>query len=336
MGFCNASGLVLCYLSLDHWGKCVEYRNLGSTGLKVSLVGIGCNNFGRRCDVQATASVVNTALEAGINFFDTADVYGPGGLSEAFLGQAISGLDRSKIVIASKFANPMGEGHLNRGASRRYIMKAVEDSLKRLGTDYIDLYQQHIPDGATPIEETLRALDDLIKSGKVRYIGHSNFSGWQVSNADWTARSHGLNRFATAQNLYNLLDRRLEREVIPACEAYGIGMLPYFPLASGMLTGKYHRGEPAPQGTRLNVWGERGAAAMSDANFDVVEKLSAFAEARGKSLLELAFSWLASKPIVSSVIAGATSPEQVKANAVAANWQLTKEEMNQVNELSKR
>jgi aryl-alcohol dehydrogenase-like predicted oxidoreductase len=314
----------------------VEYRNLGSTGLKVSLVGIGCNNFGRRCDVQSTAEVVNTALDVGINFFDTADVYGPAGLSEAYLGQAISGMDRSQIVIASKFANPMGEGELNRGASRRYIIKAVEDSLKRLGTDYIDLYQQHIPDSATPIEETLRALDDLVKSGKVRYIGHSNFSGWQISDADWAARSEGLNRFATAQNLYNLLDRRLEREVIPACQRYGIGILPYFPLSSGMLTGKYHRGEPAPQGTRLNAWGERGAAALSDANFDVVEKLSAYAADRNKSLLTLAFSWLASKPIVSSVIAGATSPVQVKANAVAADWVLSTEEMNEVNAISKR
>lgn len=314
----------------------MEYRNLGSTGLKVSLVGIGCNNFGRRCDVQSTAEVVNTALDVGINFFDTADVYGPAGLSEAYLGQAISGMDRSQIVIASKFANPMGEGELNRGASRRYIIKAVEDSLKRLGTDYIDLYQQHIPDSATPIEETLRALDDLVKSGKVRYIGHSNFSGWQISDADWAARSEGLNRFATAQNLYNLLDRRLEREVIPACQRYGIGILPYFPLSSGMLTGKYHRGEPAPQGTRLNAWGERGAAALSDANFDVVEKLSAYAADRNKSLLTLAFSWLASKPIVSSVIAGATSPVQVKANAVAADWVLSTEEMNEVNAISKR
>ena len=314
----------------------MQYRNLGSTGLKVSLVGIGCNNFGRRCDVQATAEVVNTALDLGINFFDTADVYGPGGLSEAYLGQAISGLDRTKIVIASKFANPMAEGNLNRGASRRYIIRAVEDSLKRLGTEYLDLYQQHIPDPATPIEETLRALDDLVRSGKVRYIGHSNFSGWQISDAEWTAKSAGLNRFATAQNLYNLLDRRLEREVIPACKHYGIGILPYFPLASGMLTGKYHRGEPPAQGTRLSAWGERGAAALSDANFDVVEKLSAYAASKGKSLLELAFSWLASNPVVSSVIAGATSPLQVKSNAAAADWQLSDVEMTEVNELSAR
>lgn len=314
----------------------MEYRNLGSTGLKVSLVGIGCNNFGRRCDVGSTAAVVKAALGVGINFFDTADVYGPSGLSEAYLGQAISGLDRSQIVIATKFANRMGEGALNRGASRRYIVKAVEDSLKRLGTDYIDLYQQHIPDGDTPIEETLRALDDLIHSGKVCYIGHSNFSGWQVSDADWTARTQGLNRFVTAQNLYNLLDRRLEREVIPACEKYGLGLLPYFPLASGMLTGKYHRGEPAPQGTRLSAMGDRAATAMSDSNFDVVEKLTAYAGAHGKSLLELAMSWLASKAVVSSVIAGATSPEQVIANAAAVEWHLSDTEMSDVNAMSQR
>jgi len=314
----------------------MEYRNLGSTGLKVSLVGIGCNNFGRRCDVETTAAVVKAALNTGINFFDTADVYGPSGLSEAYLGQAIAGLDRSQIVIASKFANRMGEGGLNKGASRRYIIRAVEDSLKRLGTDYIDLYQQHIPDGDTPIEETLRALDDLIRSGKVRYIGHSNFSAWQASDAEWTARTEGLNRFATAQNLYNLLDRRLEREVIPACEKYGLGLLPYFPLASGMLTGKYHRGEPAPQGTRLSAMGDRAAAAMSDSNFDVVEKLTAYASEHGKSLLELAVSWLASKPVVSSVIAGATTPEQVTANAAAAAWQLSDVEMSDVNTISQR
>lgn len=314
----------------------MKYRNLGSTGLKVSAVGLGCNNFGRRCDVETTTEVVKAALDQGINFFDTADVYGPGGLSEAFLGQAIAGLDRSQIIVASKFANPMGEGELNRGASRRYIVKAVEDSLKRLGTDYIDLYQQHIPDPETPIEETLRALDDLVRSGKVRYIGHSNFSGWKISDAEWTAKSQNLNRFSTAQNLYNLLDRRLEREVIPACEQYGIGILPYFPLASGMLTGKYHRGEPAPQGTRLNAMGNRAAAAMSNANFDVVEKLTHFSEQRGKSLLELAISWLAAKPVVSSIIAGATSAQQVAANAAAADWQLSADEMIEVNAISKR
>ena len=314
----------------------MEYRNLGSTGLKVSIVGIGCNNFGRRCDEATTADVVHTAFDVGINFFDTADVYGPRGVSEEFLGKAIDGLDRSQVVIATKYSSPMGEGDLMKGASRRYIMNAVEASLKRLGTDYIDLYQQHVPDADTPIEETLRALDDLVRDGKVRYIGSSNFSGWQIADADWTARGNGLNRFVTAQNLYSLLDRRLEREVVPACEEFGIGILPYFPLASGMLTGKYSRGVDAPTGTRFSSMGDRAKAAMSDAVFDVVEKLSGFANERDHTILELAMSWLASLPHISSVIAGATSGDQVKQNAQATSWQLTDEEMWKVAEISQR
>ena len=314
----------------------MEYRNLGSTGLKVSIVGIGCNNFGRRCDEVTTADVVHTAFDVGINFFDTADVYGPRGVSEELLGKAINGMDRSKIIIATKYASPMGEGDLMKGASRRYIMNAVEASLKRLGTDYIDLYQQHVPDADTPIEETLRALDDLVRDGKVRYIGSSNFSGWQIADADWTARGNGVNRFVTAQNLYSLLDRRLEREVVPACEEFGIGILPYFPLASGMLTGKYSRGKDAPAGTRLSSMGDRAKAAMSDAVFDVVEKLTGFASERDHTILELAMSWLASLPHISSVIAGATSGDQVKQNAQAASWQLTDEEMWKVAEITQR
>ena len=312
------------------------YRNLGSTGLKVSVVGLGCNNFGRRCDEVTTNEVVSAALDNGINFFDTADVYGPTGLSEEYLGKAIRGLDRSRVIIATKFANPMGKGGLKRGASRRYIMNAVDASLQRLGTDYIDLYQQHIPDISTPIDETLRALDDLVTVGKVRYVGHSNFSAWQMSDADWTAKSNGLNRFVTAQNLYNLMDRRIEREVIPACEKYGIGMLPYFPLASGMLTGKYQRGVVPAEGTRLASMGDRADAAMADANFDIVEKLTAFAEETGHTLLELAMSWLVSKAYISSVIAGATSIEQVNQNALAADWKLTEEETKLIDEISRR
>ena len=313
----------------------MEYRNLGQTGLKVSITGIGCNNFGRRCDEVATREIVEAALDNGINFFDTADMYGSG-MSEEFLGKAIKDKDRTQIVIATKFANPMGEGDLNRGASRRYIMNAVDASLKRLGTDYIDLYQQHVPDSSTPMEETLRALDDLVRAGKVRYLGNSNFSGWQVADADWTARHHGLNRFVTAQNQYSLMDRRLEREVVPACEAFGLGILPYFPLASGLLTGKYKRGEDAPQGTRLAMWGERGRTALSDQNFDIVEKLEDFAEANGHTILDLAMSWLASQPVISSVIAGATSPAQVKQNAEAAQWRLTPEQMAEVAEITAR
>jgi aryl-alcohol dehydrogenase-like predicted oxidoreductase len=314
----------------------MEYRNLGPTGLKVSIVGIGCNNFGMRCSEENTTAVVNAALDEGINFFDTADVYGPRGVSEEFLGKALKDKDRSQVVIASKFANPMGDGELMKGASRRYIMNAVEASLKRLGTDYIDLYQQHIPDAETPVEETLRALDDLVRDGKVRYIGNSNFSGWQVANADWTAKEAGLNRFVTAQNLYSLLDRRLEREVIPACQEFGIGVLPYFPLASGMLTGKYSRGAEAPKGTRLSMMGDRAKAAMSDDVFDMVEKLTAFAEERDHTILELAMSWLATLPYISSVIAGATSAEQVRQNAQAASWRLSDEEMWQVAEISQK
>ena len=313
----------------------MEYRNLGPTGLKVSVVGIGCNNFGMRIDAAATRDVVDAALDNGINFFDTADVYG-GSKSEEFLGKAIKDKDRTQIIIASKFGMAMGEGDLNHGASRRYIMNAVEASLKRLGTDYIDLYQQHRPDSNTPIEETLRALDDLVRAGKVRYIGNSNFSGWQLADAQWTAKHNGLNPFVTAQNLYSLLDRRIENEVVPACQEYGLGILPYFPLASGMLTGKYQRGADAPEGTRLAAWGERGKAALSDRNFDVVEKLDDFAKKNGHTLLELAFSWLATMPHISSVIAGATSPAQVKQNAEAAAWRLTGEQMAEVAEISKR
>jgi aryl-alcohol dehydrogenase-like predicted oxidoreductase len=309
----------------------MEYRNLGTSGLKVSAVGLGCNNFGMRIDADQTNAVVHAALDAGINFFDTADVYG-GTQSEVFLGQALKGVDRDSVVIATKFAMPLGEGR--RGASRRYIMSAVEASLKRLGMDHIDLYQQHAPDPDTPIEETLRALDDLIQAGKVRYIGNSNFNGWQLADADWTARSAGLNRFVSAQNLYNLLDRRLEREVLPACKRFGLGMLPYFPLASGLLTGKYNRGQPAPEDTRLA--GERGRAALTDANFDVVEKLDGFARERGHTLLTLAMSWLASNPVVASVIAGATRVEQVQDNVEAAGWQLTPDELSEVAGLSKR
>jgi aryl-alcohol dehydrogenase-like predicted oxidoreductase len=312
---------------------CVEYRNLGGSGLKVSVVGLGCNNFGMRCDEAQGVAVVRAALEEGINFFDTADVYG-GHQSEVILGKALEGVDRSSVVIATKFAMPMGERM--QGASRAYIMTAVEASLRRLNTDYIDLYQQHRPDPETPIEETLRALDDLIRSGKVRYLGNSNFTGWQIADADWTARHLGLNRFVTAQNHYNLLDRRVEREVIPACGRFSLGMLPFFPLASGMLTGKYRRGEAPVEGTRLAGMGQRGQALMSDRNFDTVEALESFARERGHSLLELAVSWLACSPQVTSVIAGATKPEQVAANVSASSWALSAEEMAAIDEMSTR
>jgi aryl-alcohol dehydrogenase-like predicted oxidoreductase len=309
----------------------MQLRNLGASGLKVSIIGLGCNNFGMRIDQAQTRMVVDAALDCGVNFFDTADIYG-GSKSEVFLGDALKGR-RDKAVLATKFANPMGEGAYLRGGARRYIVKAVEDSLKRLHTDHIDLYQMHVPDADTPIDETLRALDDLVRSGKVLYIGNSNFSGWQIADADWTARAGGLERFVSAQNNFSLLERGVEREVLPACERFGLGLLPFFPLASGFLTGKYQRGEPPRQGTRLAAWGARGAAALSDRNFDRLEALEAWAEQRGRRILDLAFAWLLGHPAVSSVIAGATTPEQVQANARCAEWILTPEEVVEVRAL---
>ena len=311
----------------------MEYRRLGSSGLKVSEVGLGCNNFGMRIDQEATHAVVGACLDAGITFFDTADVYG-GSKSEVMLGEALKG-KRGEVVLATKFAMPMGKGPDQRGGSRRYVMSAVEASLKRLGTDYIDLYQMHGPDADTPIEETLGALDDLVTQGKVRYIGNSNFTGWQIADADWTARDAHINRFVSAQNNYSLLERKVEFEVTPACERFGLGVLPYFPLASGLLSGKYRRGEAPGADTRLAAWGARGQAALSDKNSDKLEALSAYAEARGHDLLELAFAWLLGHGVVSSVIAGATKPEQVKANAAAAAWKLTPEEVAEVSELAR-
>jgi aryl-alcohol dehydrogenase-like predicted oxidoreductase len=309
----------------------MQLRNLGVSGLKVSIIGLGCNNFGMRNDQAQTRMVVDAALDCGVNFFDTADIYG-GSKSEVFLGDALKGR-RDKAVLATKFANPMGEGAYLRGGARRYIVKAVEDSLKRLNTDHIDLYQMHVPDADTPIDETLRALDDLVRSGKVLYIGNSNFSGWQIADADWTARTGGLERFVSAQNNFSLLERGVEREVLPACERFGLGLLPFFPLASGFLTGKYPRGEAPRQGTRLAAWGARGAAVLSDRNFDRLEALEAWAEQRGRGILDLAFAWLLGHPAVSSVIAGATTAEQVLANARCAEWILTPEEVVEVRAL---
>jgi len=308
----------------------MQHRRLGNSGLKVSEVGLGCNNFGMRIDQDQTQGVVDAALEAGITFFDTADIYG-GTKSEEFLGKAL-GKRRRDIVLATKFGMAVGGDERKKGGSRRWIMQAVEDSLTRLGTDWIDLYQFHAPDPDTPIEETLRALDDLVTQGKVRYIGNSNFSGWQIADADWTAA--GQTRFVSAQNLYSLLERKSAFEVLPACEHFGLGFLPFFPLASGLLTGKYRRGEPPPEGTRLAAWGQRGQQAMNDANFDRVERLSAWAEERGHTILELAFAWLLGQPVVSSVIAGATSRDQVKANAATAAWRLTPEEVAEVTALA--
>ena len=313
----------------------MEYKNLGRSGLQVSAVGLGCNNFGMRIDLEQTKAVVGKALEVGINLFDTADIYGGRGKSEEFLGAALKG-NRRNAVIATKFTGPMGEGPLWSGGSRRYIFEAVDDSLRRLGTDYIDLYQVHFPDAKTPIEETMRALDDVVRAGKVRYIGCSNFTGWQVVEAQWIAREGHLSPFVSAQNQYNLLDRRVERELMPACAKYGLGILPYFPLASGFLSGKYKHGEAPPEGTRLAAWGPRGQAMLSDQNFDVLGRLEAFASARGHAMIGLAIGWLASHETVPCVISGATKPEQVEENARAAEWKLTAEEMAEVDGITRR
>ena len=307
----------------------MKLRRLGTSGLKVSEVGLGCNNFGMRIDAKATDAVVGAAIDAGITLFDTADIYG-GTKSEEFLGKA-RGKRRGDVILATKFGMRIGDDERRKGGSRRWIMRAVEDSLTRLGTDWIDLYQLHQPDPDTPIDETLRALDDLVTQGKVRYLGNSNFAGWQIADADWTAS--GGTRFVSAQNQYSLLERKVEHEVLPACEHFGLGFLPFFPLGSGLLSGKYRRGEAPPEGTRLAAWGSRGAAALSDRNFDKVEKLEAWANARGHTILDLAFAWLLGHPVVSSVIAGATSPEQVQANAATAAWALTPEEVADVSDL---
>jgi aryl-alcohol dehydrogenase-like predicted oxidoreductase len=307
-----------------------EYRRLGNSGLTVSVVGLGCNNLGRSNTAtesqEGTDAVVRAALDAGITLFDVADTYGrQPGLSETMLGKALAGR-RDAAVVATKFGMDMrGAGGPDFGArgSRRYIIQAAEASLRRLGTDWIDLYQFHTPDPLTPIEETLAALDDLVTSGKVRYIGHSNRAGWQIAEAEFVARADGRTRFISAQNHYNLLDRRAELEVIPAAEAYGLGVLPYFPLANGLLTGKYSR-DTAPAGSRLS---HTRTNLVHDADWDQLEKFSTFAARRNLSEIQVAFSWLAAQPSVSSVIAGATRPEQIRQNAAAAAWQPAEEDL---------
>ena len=311
----------------------MDYRRLGHSGLWVSAVGIGCNNFGAKCDEAATRAVVHACLDAGITLFDTADMYGNRGGSETLLGR-ILGHHRKDIVLASKFGLPMGEGPYLNGAGRHYIMRAVEDSLRRLRTDHLDLYQVHRPDPATPIEETLRALDDLVRDGKVRYVGCSNFAGWQLAEAEWAARAGGTVRFISAQNEYSLVDRRIEGELVPAANAYGVGILPYFPLANGLLTGKYQRNHAMPDGARMTERPTRAEEVLTDRNWTSAEKVADYAAARGHSLLEAAIGWLASQDHVPSVIAGATTAEQVAQNAAAADWRMTAEEIADINALS--
>ncbi|MEC8850866.1 MAG: aldo/keto reductase [Pseudomonadota bacterium] len=311
----------------------MDYRRLGHSGLWVSAVGIGCNNFGAKCDEAATRAVVHACLDAGITLFDTADMYGNRGGSETLLGRII-GHHRKDIVLASKFGLPMGEGPYLNGAGRHYIMRAVEDSLRRLRTDHLDLYQVHRPDPATPIEETLRALDDLVRDGKVRYVGCSNFAGWQLAEAEWAARAGGTVRFISAQNEYSLVDRRIEGELVPAANAYGVGILPYFPLANGLLTGKYQRNHAMPDGARMTERPTRAEEVLTDRNWTIAEKVADYAAARGHSLLEAAIGWLASQDHVPSVIAGATTAEQVAQNAAATDWRMTAEEIADINALS--
>ena len=309
----------------------MKFRNLGSSGLLVSEIGLGCNNFGMRLDAEGSRKVIHKALDLGITLFDTADVYGNKGGSETLIGE-ILGPRRKDIVLATKFAMPMDEKGKEKGASRTYIMRAVEASLKRLKTDWLDLYQQHRPDVFTPIDETLRALDDLIRQGKVRYIGNSNFSSWQLADADWTARQLGTHRFVSAQDELSLVFRKAELEQLAACARFGLGFLPFFPLASGLLTGK-HRGGTAAEGSRLANMRQLADRYLTPSNVAVVERLRGWCDRRGMSLTDLAFAWLLAKPGVSSVIAGATKAEQVEENAKSGAAKLSAEDISEVNAL---
>jgi len=307
----------------------MEYRRLGNSGLEVSVVGLGTNNFGGRMDAKQTDDVIKKAIDEGINMIDTSNSYGRT-LSEEYIGKSVKDV-RDQVLLATKVASPMSDGPNMRGTSRKHIMDQAEQSLKRLDTDYLDLYQIHFPDQRTPIEETLRTLDDLVHQGKVRYIGCSNFASWQVAQAMETADALHLEPFVSAQPEYSMLDRRPEAELIPCCEAYGLGFLPFYPLASGFLTGKYKRGEAAPEGTRLARITARSEATLTDANYDLLEALESFTTERDHTMVELAFAWLLGHPVVSSVIAGATKVEQVADNAKAADWHLTPEDMEEIN-----
>jgi aryl-alcohol dehydrogenase-like predicted oxidoreductase len=299
----------------------VRTRRLGAEGPEVSVVGLGCNNFGGRVDLDGTRAVVDAALEAGITLIDTADIYGNKGGSETFLGEVLEGR-RDGVVIATKFGGDMGDGEERRG-SRAYIRKAIDESLARLRTDRIDLYQYHTPDRGTPFAETFGALDELVREGKVRYVGHSNLNAAEVDEVDALAREHGWARPVSAQNQYSLLRRDAEAELLPTCARLGLGVLPYFPLASGLLTGKYRRGEPAPEGTRLAGRDD----VFTDETFDRLDALEAFAADRGITLLDVAIGGLLAQPAVASVISGATKPEQVRSNVAASGWEPTPEDL---------
>jgi aryl-alcohol dehydrogenase-like predicted oxidoreductase len=299
----------------------LRYRQLGSSGLVVSVVGLGGNNFGTRCNQEQTTSVVHAALDAGINFIDTAPAYGGPEGSELMLGSALKGL-RQKVVLATKFGFRVHDADIAPG-SRRNIRREVEDSLRRLQTDYLDLYYLHHVDPLTPIEETLLALNDLVQAGKVLYVAACNMAAWQLVEAEWTARTRHLARFVGAQNLYNLLNRSVEQELVPVCARYGIGLVAYSPVANGLLTGKYRRGQPAPEGTRLAA----RPNALDNVDFDRIERLESFGRQRGLSLVHVAVGGLLAQSVVASVLVGATSAEQVTANAAAADVELTLDDL---------
>ena len=308
----------------------MEYRRIGSSGLKVTEIGLGGNNFGMRADEETSITIINNALEMGINFIDTAEMYAQG-RSEELVGKAVKG-KRPQVIIATKFGLPMTVGPTQQGGSRSYIMKAVDASLKRLNTDYIDLYYFHSPDTSTPVQETLRALDDLVRTGKVRYIGCSNFAAWQLCEALWTSKLNNLESFIVVQSKYNLLDRSVESELVPCCESYGVGLIPWGPLAGGFLTGKYHRGLEVAEGMRLAKPIPIYSDVLNDTNFDKLDKLEAFAKERGHSVGELAIAWLLFHPWLSSVIAGAMNIEQLSTNIAAADWKLTAEDIAELSE----
>ena len=312
----------------------MEYRNLGNSELNVSVFSLGCLNFGLFCDQETTTKIINTAIDLGVNCIDTAALYGgPKGHCETIVGKAIEG-QREKIILATKCgADPAARGSgIKDGGTRDYIIKSVEESLTRLDTDYIDLYQMHFPDHETPIDETLRALDDLVSSGKVRYIGSSNFASWQISEAAWTAITNELNHFISLQTRYSILNRDMEKEIVPACEKHNISILPFFPLESGLLTGKVKRNEDPPPGTRLAIW--KGAF-QSDSKFDLMDKLIEFGKSINRNILELSLCWAANQNQIGSVLVGVTKPEQLIQNVEAISWKMTPEEMESINNILK-
>jgi aryl-alcohol dehydrogenase-like predicted oxidoreductase len=312
----------------------MNIRHLGKSNLAVSEVGLGCNNFGMLADLEASRAVIDKALDLGITLFDTADIYGNHGGSETILGKVL-GKRRKDIVLATKVGKPMDDAGTQKGASRRYIMSAVEASLKRLRTEWIDLYQIHELDPLTPTDETLLALEDLVRKGTVRYIGCSNFPAWKVVESFWISKELEISSYISCQDQYSLLSRGIENELIPAMESYGLGLLPYFPLAGGMLTGKYKRNVAPVEGTRFASWKGLASRYTTATNWDIVERLEKFCAERNHTLLELAFSWLLAKPVVSSVIAGATRPEQLETNIRAAGWSLTMEDLAEIDRLTR-